>query len=400
LYCSNPLKGGRFLGAVLLIMVVGLLFLTACGASSADPTTLPTPAVPVGSNTVAPAVTSTVAVAPAQPATAIPPTPLATLPQDATPAPAVSVGRPTVSSAHPPTQPASGPGGQEYLYKNITSKRYGQGEEAYYIFEPVQPAPTKALPVIAFLHGYLGVDPDRDGYAAWINHLVRRGNLVIFPVYQAQDSRDGTRYTDNALAALKAAFQRLQDGSHARPDLANFLAVGYSAGGVIATNLAARAEKNGLPVPKALFAVTPGGCANCSILAIRNFTLDSQAELAAIPPTTKILILVGEQDVVVGRSAGNLIWQNTPQVPAANKNYLLFHTDNYGTPPLVADHGMATQQPPNTLNYNGIWKLSDGLESCTFEAKSCEVALGNTPKQRSLGQWSDGTPVKELTVLG
>jgi hypothetical protein len=28
------------------------------------------------------------------------------------------------------------------------------------------------------------------------------------------------------------------------------------------------------------------------------------------------------------------------------------------------------------------------------------VALGNTPKQRSLGQWSDGTPVKELTVLG
>lgn len=378
---------------VSLTILVGLIFLTACGDTN--------PASTVPSTQAAPAASPATAVsspAKASTATAIPPTPLITLPPD--PSPTALAGPPTVTSAHPPTQPASGPGGQDYPFKGITSHRYGQGEEAYYIFEPAQPTPIKALPVIAFLHGYVGVDPEQDNYIAWITHLVRRGNLLIFPVYQSRDSRDGTNYTDNALAALKAAFTRLQDGNHPRPDLSNFLAVGYSAGGIIATNLTVRAEKNGLPVPKALFAVSPGGCANCSIFAIRNFMLDQPSELAAIPPATKMLVLVGNQDAIVGQSASSLIWQNTPQIPAANKNYLLFQTDNHGTPTLVADHGMATHHPPNAFNFYGIWKLFDGLESCSTEAKLCEVALGNTPQQRSLGQWSDGTPVKELTVLG
>jgi hypothetical protein len=100
----------------------------------------------------------------------------------------------------------------------------------------------------------------------------------------------------------------------------------------------------------------------------------------------------------VGKSAASLIWQNTAQIPAANKNYLEFDTDNYGTPGLVADHGLATRH--NAFNFYGTWKLYDALESCSIEGKWCEVALGNTPQQRSLGSWSDGTPVKEITVLG
>jgi dienelactone hydrolase len=395
LYRSNPLKGCRCFGTALLTIFIGLLFLTACGEAN--------PAVPTPAATTTPANPATVAGSPTAQAasdTPVPPTPVITLPPDATPTALASVVPPTVSTAHPPLQPASGPGGQDYPFKNITSHRYGQGDEAYYIFEPTQPAPLKPLPVIAFLHGYVGVDPERDNYIDWITHLVRRGNLLIFPVYQARNSKDGASYTDNALAALKAALPRLQDGSHARPDLSNFLMVGYSAGGVIATNLTAQAEKNGLPVPKALFAVSPGGCANCSIFAVRNFTLDQPSELAAIQPTTKMLVLVGNQDVVVGKSASSLIWQNTPQIPAANKNYLEFQSDNHGLPELVADHGMATRHPPDAFNFYGIWKLFDGLESCSIEAKLCEVALGNTPQQRNLGQWSDGTPVKELLVLG
>jgi predicted esterase len=389
LYRSNPLKSGRVFTVGSLIIVCGLILLTACGEATSTATFTPVPStapatVPASSAVATP--------------TAVPPTPLVTLPPDASPTALASVAPPTVTSAHPPQQPASGPGGQDYPFNTVTSNRYGEGDEAYYIYEPAQPAPTKPLPVIAFLHGYGGIDPDQDNYTAWITHLVRRGNLLIFPVFQAPDSRDGTKYTDNALAALKAAVQRLQDGTHGQADLSNFMMVGYSAGGVVATNLTGRAEKNGLPVPKALFAVTPGGCANCSLFAVRNFTLDPATELATIPAATKMLVLVGNQDVIVGKSAAELIWQNTGQIPAANKNYLLFQTDNHGTPALVADHGMATRR--NAFNFYGIWKLFDGLESCTIEAKLCEVALGNTPQQRSLGQWSDGTQVKELTVLG
>jgi pimeloyl-ACP methyl ester carboxylesterase len=321
-----------------------------------------------------------------------------TLPPETSPTVAVTTAPPVNPSAKPPLQPASGPGGQDYPYGKVTAHKYGQGDQAYYIYEPAQPAPTQPLPVIAFLHGYAGTNPDSDGYAVWLNHLVRRGNILIFPVYQDRNSTDGTGYTENALAALKAALPRLEDGTHARPDLANFSLLGYSAGGVIAANLAARAEKSGLPVAKTLVAVSPGGCSNCSILAIHNFTLDQPAELATIPASTRLLLVVGNQDIIVGKSAASLIWQATGQIPAANKNYLEFDTDNYGTPGLVADHGLATRH--NAFNFYGTWKLYDALESCSIEGKWCEVALGNTPQQRSLGSWSDGTPVKEITVLG
>lgn len=113
-----------------------------------------------------------------------------------------------------------------------------------------------------------------------------------------------------------------------------------------------------------------------------------------------MLVIVGNQDVIVGKSAADIIWHNTTQIPAANKNYLQFQSDNYGTPGLVADHGPATRRPPNAFNFYGVWRLFDGLESCSIEEKLCEVALGNTAQQRNLGQWSDGTPIKELTVLG
>lgn len=396
MFCStNFLKNRRILSAISLIIFSSLL-LAACGDTAATTTLTPTGAA----TSAAPIVTTAVTTASTQAATStpVPPTPLLTLPPETSPSVAPTTAPPVNTSAKPPAQPVSGPGGQDYPYKSVTTNRYGQGDEAYYIFEPTQPAPTRALPVIAFLHGYAGVNPDSDGYSAWITHLVRRGNILVFPVYQDRSSTDGTRYTDNALAALKAALSRLQDGSHAKPDLASFLILGYSAGGVIATNLTVRAEKSGLPVPKTLMAVSPGGCANCSIFAVNNFTLDQPAELATIPAATKLLVVVGNQDIIVGKSAASLIWQSTAQIPVVNKNYLEFDTDNYGTPGLVADHGMATRR--NAFNYNGIWKLFDGLESCSIAGTLCEVALGNTPQQRSLGAWSDGTPVKEITVLG
>ncbi|MBN9392464.1 MAG: alpha/beta hydrolase fold domain-containing protein [Chloroflexi bacterium] len=397
-YGSKFFKNGQIFCALALLIFMGLL--AACSDVTVAPTLSQSAAVSNGAaaSSSTPTTSASTPVTPDATSTPVPPTPQVTLPPETSPTVAVTTAQPVNTAAKPPQQPASGPGGQDYLYGKVTAHKYGQGDQAYYIYEPAQPAPAQPLPVIAFLHGYAGVNPDSDGYTAWINHLVRRGNILIFPVYQDRNSTDGTNYTENALTALKAALPRLQDGTHVKPDLGNFSLLGYSAGGVIATNLAARAEKSGLPVAKTLVAVSPGGCSNCSILAIRNFTLDQPAELAAIPASTRLLLMVGNQDIIVGKSAASLIWQNTAQIPAANKNYLEFDTDNYGTPGLVADHGLATRH--NAFNFYGTWKLYDALESCSIEGKWCEVALGNTPLQRNLGSWSDGTPVKEITVLG
>ena len=52
----------------------------------------------------------------------------------------------------------------------------------------------------------------------------------------------------------------------------------------------------------------------------------------------------------------------------------------------------------NALDYYGFWKLFDGLCDAAFRGANREYALGNTPEQRFMGRWSDGTPVKQLAV--
>jgi dienelactone hydrolase len=337
-----------YLAYWLFVIIVTQCMLLACG--DASPTTIPTP------------------------------TPAATL----------------VTKASPPTQPTSGPGGSSYNFGGVVSNSYGEAEKKYYIFEPSKPQP-KSAPLILLLHGYIDVDPIK--YQAWIEHLVRRGNIIIYPVYQASAVQsDGTQFTDSAVEAITAGLVELKQATHVQPELDKVIVVGYSAGGVIAANITARAAKVGLPVPKALFTITPGGCSNCSSLSIRNFLLETDA-LSAISPATKMLVLIGDRDIVVGDTGAKLIWKSVEQIPAANRDYLLISSDTYGSPALIADHGMTNRRTPDAYNYYGIWKLTDALQSCALKNQDCEYALGDKPQQRFLGKWSDGTPVKELTVI-
>lgn len=51
------------------------------------------------------------------------------------------------------------------------------------IVEPAQPAP-KSAPLVIFLHGWTAMTPDT--YRGWVNHLAKRGNIVVYPRYQAK----------------------------------------------------------------------------------------------------------------------------------------------------------------------------------------------------------------------
>ena len=53
---------------------------------------------------------------------------------------------------------------------------------------------------------------------------------------------------------------------------------------------------------------------------------------------------------------------------------------------------------PDALDFYGYWKWFDGLTDAAFHGKNREFALGNTPRQKFMGQWSDGTPVKPPEV--
>jgi acetyl esterase/lipase len=318
------------------------------------------------------------------------------------------------------------PGGTGVSNKGIVKHEYGSGVDAYWIFEPSNPTPSSA-PVVVFNHGFGAMDPAV--YGAWIEHLVETGNIVIYPEYQdsSQASGLGPTYTPNAMAALKAAYQELNTGSgHVTPNWNDFAIIGHSVGGVLTVNEAALAASAGLPIPKAIMSVEPG---ITWAHPLATSTSLSFANLSAIAPSTLMLVLVGDQDKVVYSVDAKTIFDSTTQISPTNKNFIIVQSDSHGSPALVASHlaptGYSADIEPsssivnygnsgdqvavssslgsdmgsvNALDYNGYWKLADGLLDAAFYGTNRQYALGNTPQQTSMGSWSDGTPITPLFV--
>lgn len=345
-------------------------------------------------------------------------------------APGISQQGPT-----PPSQPATGPGGKQYAHAEVTKNRYGKGGQEYWVFEPDAPKPATA-PVIVFLHGWGGMNPMY--YGAWIDHLVKRGNTVIYPRYQASLLTPIQEFTPNTLTAIKDALSRLQtEPGHIKPDLNKFATVGHSVGGILAANVAALASESGLPRVSAVMSVEPG-----ITEAPINIPL---ADLKKIPAETLLLAVAGDQDTLVRDVDAKRVYKESTRVPPNNKDYVTLVSDSHGTPTLQASHraptandkaydsgdgvgggpaestngggdragGLPTRRIDgqqrdrrerietmivNALDFYGTWKLFDGLTDAAFYAKNREYALGNTPQQRFMGVWSDGVPVKELKI--
>jgi pimeloyl-ACP methyl ester carboxylesterase len=319
----------------------------------------------------------------------------------------VLLGLPVVSAraaSRPPVQPASGPGGASYPHAGMTKKSYGAGDMQFWIFEPAAPVPQTA-PVIIFLHGWVVMEPRM--YEAWIKHIVRRGQIVIYPRYQSDWFTTLSTFTRSGITAVKMALRELETGNHVRPDRQRVAIVGHSMGGSMAANFAAVAAAEGLPIPKAIMPVQPGSYANLKFSPRMPL-----ADFGQIPAETLMLVVVGDQDRLVGDRDAKLIFRQTPQIPATNKNYITLVTDRRGDPPLEANHNtpIAPLEMPwyaphgnsfcriDALDWYGTWKLFDALTDAAFYGTNREYALGNTPPQRFMGQWSDGVPANELNV--
>lgn len=330
----------------------------------------------------------------------------------------VMAGAPT-----PATQPAEGPGGAggaEVKYKKVVGKSYGAGGQAYWIFLPGDVGKDKeavVLPVIVFCHGWGALEPAP--YGAWIDHLVQRGNIVIFPMYQASMVTPPEEFLPNTIAAVKSAKLELEkDTTRIRPDWEKLALAGHSVGGVLVANLAALSAKAQLPVPKAVLSVEPGKTWPKGTRATVKLE-----DLSQIPAGTLLLTVVGDSDKVVLEVDAKRIFKETTQIPAENKNYIRMRSDTHGVPELRASHyfplasngkyrlgpGAAPEKDEvtrdkqirqcDTLDYYGTWKLLDGLTDTAFFGTNREYALGNTAQQRFMGKWSDGVAVRELEVV-
>ncbi|PWT99734.1 MAG: alpha/beta hydrolase [Candidatus Melainabacteria bacterium] len=347
----------------------------------------------------------------------------------------------------PPCQPATGPGGAAASHAKVVARKYDQGDAEYWLFEPASPSPISA-PVVIFTHGWSGMNPKI--YQAWIEHITCRGNIVIFPRYQADLKTKPTNFTRNAILAVKNALNRLQtESGHVRPNLEMLAVVGHSAGGQIAAGIAALAKSYGLPPVKAVMCVQPGKSWGPKRLQI---PLD---DLSKLPANTLLVTVAGDRDTIARDIDAKRIIRESVKVSSQNKNFVMLVSDDHGAPPLIANHFCPTApelkggqpQTSNTssprlpaaepghpfavllrkrirqrflevnaeqagkaagserqfhgvdaMDYYGLWKLFDALEDAAFYGRNRQYALGNTPEQRFMGKWSDGVAVKELII--
>jgi pimeloyl-ACP methyl ester carboxylesterase len=314
----------------------------------------------------------------------------------------------------PPEQPPTGPGGAEYTHAGVARTlfegpfEYGS-RVSFWLFEPTPP-PTDAAPTIAFFHGFGAGDPAM--YGAWIDHLVRRGKVVVFPLYQSseREGSDPKEFTGAAIDSLRRALQVLSDGEHVAADLDRIAFAGHAIGGIVAVEVAARAPKADLPSPKALFAIEPG------FTATERFGDFPRADLSLIAKGTLLLSLVGDADSIAGDLEASRIYLETTSIPAGDKDIVVLHSDDHGRPALNAHHlaplaldrrykaqkhdtPVGPREETDALDYFGLWKLFDALCDAGFDGVNREFALGNTPEQRYMGVWSDGWPVAEMGVM-
>jgi pimeloyl-ACP methyl ester carboxylesterase len=354
----------------------------------------------------------------------------------------------STQTSSPPSQPNDGPGGSKYAHAAVTKNRYGTGAQEYWLYEPDEPRPCSA-PLVVFLHGWGGTNPAV--YGAWLEHLVRRGNIVVYPRYQADLRTPLGDFTPNTLNGIKQAIERLQtETGHVRPELDKFAVVGHSVGGLLTANVAALANESGLPKVRAMMSVEPGRTWNR--LDRMNVPL---ADLGKIPPETLLLTVCGDQDNLARCTDARRIYYESRHVAATNKNFVMLVSDAHGRPALNATHfapaapdksydsgesndrgrqfsdgrdsalrerirerlqnrrdqggsarvgGASIQNADalasatNALDFYGTWKLFDALCDAAFYARNRVYALGNTQQQRFMGLWSDKVPVKQLIV--
>ena len=325
----------------------------------------------------------------------------------------------------PPAQPETGPGGKKAAHAGVIKNRYRERAKEYWIYEPDKPKPATA-PVVIFLHGWGGTNPLY--YGAWIDHIVKRGNIVVFPRYQSSILTGRQDFIPNTLDAVKDALEQLQtERGHVRPDLTKVASVGHSLGGLLAASVAALAKESGLPRIKAVMSVEPGLTQSPANVPM--------ADLKKIENDTLLISVAGDRDTLVNDYDAKRIYYESSRVSPDNKDFVRLVTDDRGRPPLIANHraptapdryydngegdltarrsgqtgagtpidgqtGRESSRTPSidALDYYGTWKLFDALCDAAFYARNREFALGNTPQQRFMGKWSDGVAVKELFV--
>ncbi len=341
-------------------------------------------------------------------------------------------------AANPPPQPKAGmPGGANNPDAEVVKRSVGRASAVTYVFHLAK-EPEQPRPVVVFLHGWGAVNPSV--YGGWIDHLVRRGYLVLYPAFQTVGRTRPPDATKNATALVKDALAALENDPKAKPDLSKLAYLGHSAGGGVAVNLAADPAAAGLPVPKLVFITMVGGIASDE--KSRGIQL---ADLSKVDPQTSIVAMIGDREFQASDRASRRILRQASEVPQTKKLFMRVASDDHGFPSLSAtlaspgspmsaydsagikvepdppvdpraprvpqpkwsadmvlsgeQHVLLAQlgrNPIDTLDHLAFWKTFDMAADTAFNGSGDLAALRNDPAFLDMQRWSDTWPIRRL----
>jgi acetyl esterase/lipase len=280
----------------------------------------------------------------------------------------------------------------------------GEGADAWYVFEPIDPQPASA-PLAVVMHGYY----EYAGYESLhelIRHTVRTGRVVIYPRWQTDVATPCPGPIDiepciaSAVQGIEGALAFLQaDPSRVQPELERTSYFGFSFGGILTANLANRWQSLGVPRPRAIFLDEPhdGGLTGTDEPALDD-------TMTGIPASTLVECHVGAQGTVseegMADASCNALWPLLEHLPEENRALVLTRPDAHGQPALRSDHGVCTSRPgeADAYDWNFCWKVWDALQAMVNAGSPSPYALSDTPEHRSMGSWSDGVAVTPLEI--
>jgi poly(3-hydroxybutyrate) depolymerase len=178
-----------------------------------------------------------------------------------------------------------GGGGSSKSAKATEEGPIVSGAKGVYIFRPA--GTPKAL--VIFFHGQGGpTEATPHNHTAWFQHLVARGNVVVYPTFELDYSRAVMK---NAVAGIRTAVGRV--------DVSGLpvLAIGHSRGAALAVEYAAVAKKNHVPAPGAVLSVEP-------------VEIGEQTHVIDFHPidhATRIVFMLGDRDPGAGPGARYLL---------------------------------------------------------------------------------------------
>jgi poly(3-hydroxybutyrate) depolymerase len=215
-----------------------------------------------------------------------------------------------------------GGGGGDTLKKATSEGPLGKGASGVWIYRPA----GEPKDLVIFLHGQGGPDEAKpDNHLPWINHLVSRGSVVVYPRYEMEYEADPMPYIVDALETA---------GKEVDLDDLPVLAVGYSRGGGLAVEYGAAAAENEVPVPDAIIGVLPAGFGNANKLT----------DLSTLPRNVELVLMVGDRDTVVGAQGAAYLGSRLRDAGFPTENVHLDPIESRGH--FVADHFAPMQTTP------------------------------------------------------